>query len=75
MSLPNTTALEGTIRCAGPRCGHVGAFGTFWNRPVSGPLPPGHWQCPACGEAWSTVKGRDRHGRPVVRIQRREAVL
>lgn len=75
MMAGNTSSLEGVIRCGVPRCGHVAPFGAFCTRPVSGQLPPGTWQCPACGEAWRTVKSRDRLGRPVIRMQRKEAVL
>lgn len=34
------------------RCGHTADMGHFVHRPISGELPPGHFQCPACNYAW-----------------------
>lgn len=38
------------LRC---RCGHEADFDHFCRTPVSGDLPPGHHQCPACRRAWT----------------------
>lgn len=39
-----------TITCG---CGHEAGFSKFTIRPVTGPLPNGHFQCPACNRAWT----------------------
>lgn len=38
-----------TVTCT---CGHTADFDEFTVRPVSGPLPRGQYQCPACNKAW-----------------------
>lgn len=40
------------IRC---KCGHEADYEDFQSTPVSGELPRGEFQCPACRRAW-TVK-------------------
>jgi hypothetical protein len=58
-----------TISCA--RCGKASDFGRWVERPVSGPLPPGQFQCPECGAAFRKVATggwkfiRDERGRIV----------
>lgn len=45
-------------------CGHAASLEAFTERPVSGTLPPGRFQCPKCGYAferrasggWKTYK-------------------
>jgi hypothetical protein len=41
-----------TITCT---CGHEAAADRFWTT-LTGPLPAGHFQCPACKKAWRVVK-------------------
>lgn len=38
------------IKC---RCGHLDDFDAFCRTEISGELPPGQFQCPACGYAWA----------------------
>lgn len=33
-------------------CGYTGSLDKFCRTTISGPLPPGHFQCPACSIAW-----------------------
>lgn len=49
-----------TISCG--NCGHVDDFDAFTIRQVSGSLPPGQYQCPACNFAWQVRQaGPGRH--------------
>lgn len=41
-------------------CGNVGEFDRFCRTPVYGDLPPGQFQCPACGFAWRRVESEHR---------------
>lgn len=34
------------------KCGHTDSFDAFCSTPMYGQLPPGQYQCPACGIAW-----------------------
>lgn len=43
-----------TIIC---KCGHVADLEEFCRTPIGGELPPGHFQCPKCTEAWKRVEG------------------
>jgi hypothetical protein len=56
-SLPPKTAPAGAIDGFGVicRCGHHAPIDLFCVSPAGLPLARGHYQCPACGEAW-TVK-------------------
>lgn len=38
------------IQC---KCGHSDGFDAFCRTEISGELPPGQFQCPACGYAWA----------------------
>lgn len=38
------------IQC---KCGHLDCFDAFCRTEISGELPPGEFQCPACGYAWA----------------------
>lgn len=44
---PSTSYLS--ITC---RCGHTADFDEFTRTPISGNLPRGQYQCPACHYAW-----------------------
>ncbi len=43
------------------QCGHIGPIEEFTERPVSGSLPDGVYQCLACNRAWELVKGKRRY--------------
>lgn len=34
------------------KCGHTAPFDEFTRTLISGDLPPGQFQCPACSTAW-----------------------
>lgn len=54
MNTANTTraqtASDMMITCG--KCGGVDSIENWTERPVSGPLPKGQFQCPACGLAF-----------------------
>ena len=48
-------------------CGHTADIDEFSRTPISGELPPAHYQCPQCRHAWSVQSqaakaSRDRTG-------------
>lgn len=47
------------VTCA--KCGRTSSLETFTERPISGTLPAGQFQCPHCGYAFER-----RHGQPTV---------
>ncbi len=42
------------------KCGHTADLEEFCRTPIGGELPPGHFQCPRCGEAWKRVESEHR---------------
>jgi hypothetical protein len=44
-------------------CGHEAPIDDFAERPLSGTLPIGSYQCPACNWAWSLRLRPDASGR------------
>ncbi len=63
------SSIEAMVTISCGRCGKVSGFGAWIERPISGLLPPGQFQCPACGAAFrKTARGgwkfiRDAGGR------------
>lgn len=59
-------------------CGHRDDFDKFTASTISGTLPQGHYQCPACRLAWATVKGPRRYAHdiyPPLKVQAIQSVL
>jgi len=48
-----------SIHC---KCGHEADFLEFKSTPITGDLPAGTYQCPACRTAWTTRPGPPRIG-------------
>lgn len=46
-----------TITCS---CGHSDDFDAFTRTPLSGDLPPNHFQCPRCFTAWKRIESGHR---------------
>ena len=42
------------------KCGHTGPHESF-TQTLTGELPRGQFQCPACGDAWRVVNDRPAH--------------
>lgn len=42
------------------QCSHTADLGDFCRTTMFGELPPGHFQCPACGTAWRRRESEHR---------------
>ena len=42
------------------KCSYTADLFDFTRTPISGDLPPGHFQCPSCGVAWRRKESEHR---------------
>lgn len=58
----NLAALGSSMMSITCKCGHEADYMDFKKTAVTGTLPAGHYQCPACSRAWQVRRGPPAKG-------------